>query len=147
MVTIAFGSKKMSAFPYSDKILHNENLSWSQAQAAYVSPPPALAFYYDWDRTLASMAQRDIEAYDIWSVADSDWMMPKALTLTAEESRERASIMSDVQTLAKEYTAQFISGVRDIDAEWESYVSTIKGMGIDRAIEITQAAYDRYLAR
>lgn len=132
---------------YSDKILHNENLSWSQAQAAYVSPPPALAFYYDWDRTLASMAQKDIDAYDIWSVADSDWMMPRALTLTAEESRERASIMSDVQTLAKEYTAQFISGVRDIDAEWESYVSTLKGMGIDRAIEITQAAYDRYLAR
>ena len=83
------------------------------------------------------MAQRDIEAYDIWSVADSDWMMPKALTLTAEESRERASIMSDVQTLAKEYTAQFISGLRDIAAEWESYLSTIKAMGIDTAIEIT----------
>ena len=44
-------------------------------------------------------------------------------------------------------TAQFISGAMDIDSNWDNYISTLQSMGIDRCIEITQAAYERYLAR
>jgi hypothetical protein len=40
-----------------------------------------------------------------------------------------------------------ITGTIDIESNWDTYISTIQGMGIDRATEITQAAYDRYLNR
>ena len=44
-------------------------------------------------------------------------------------------------------TAQFISGALDIDSNWDSYIAEMEKMGIERAIEITQGAYERYLAR
>lgn len=132
---------------YSDRILNNPDMAWGQAQAAYVCPPSSIATYYDWTRALGGFSEKDKTSYDIWAIADDDWMMPAALSLTASEASEQSSIIADVETFAKEYTAQFISGVRDIDAEWDSYISTMKGMGVERAIEIEQGAYDRYLQR
>lgn len=38
---------------------------------------------------------------------------------------------------------RFITGELDIDSEWESHVETVKNMGLDRMLEIDQAAYDR----
>ena len=49
--------------------------------------------------------------------------------------------------MVKEYTAKFISGALDIEAEWDNYIGLLETAGIQRAIEITQAAYDRYQAR
>ena len=40
-----------------------------------------------------------------------------------------------------------ITGVLDVETNWDSYISTIQSMGIEDAIAITQAAYDRYLQR
>ena len=42
-----------------------------------------------------------------------------------------------------EYEYVFVNGELDIDSEWESHVETVKNMGLDRMLEIDQAAYDR----
>ena len=47
----------------------------------------------------------------------------------------------------KENTAKFISGALDIEENWDAYIAELETSGIERAIEITQAAYDRYMAR
>ena len=40
-----------------------------------------------------------------------------------------------------------ITGVKDINTEWDSYVATIESMNIDRAVQIKQDALDRFNAR
>ena len=40
---------------------------------------------------------------------------------------------------------QFIYGQEDL-AEWDSFVETVRSMGVDTAIEAKQAAYDDYMA-
>jgi len=40
-----------------------------------------------------------------------------------------------------------ITGEMSVENDWDTFVATIKGMNIDRAVEIQQASYDRYLAR
>ena len=40
----------------------------------------------------------------------------------------------------------FITGKTSFD-KWDEYVSQMKTLGIDRAIEINQKAYDRYQSR
>ena len=84
---------------------------------------------------------------DIWGSDDQDWVMPNDLSLTADEAVERSSIMTDIDTFYREQTAQMITGVLDVETNWDSYKSTIESMGIERATEITQAAYDRYVQR
>ena len=131
---------------FTDKVLANVTYSFSQAQANFLMPPSSVACLYDWTRELAAVPEKDIESYDVWSSAGQDWTLP-TLSLTQEESVERAAIMTDIETYAKENSTQFITGVLDIETGWDEYVSTIQGMNLARAIEITQAAYDRYLER
>ena len=68
------------------------------------------------------------------------------LTFTTEESDEISLIMTDISTYVSENRINFIYGNRSLE-EFEAFRSAIKDMGIDRVLEIYQAAYDRYLAR
>lgn len=68
------------------------------------------------------------------------------LTFTTEESDEIVLIMTDITTYVSENRINFIYGNRSVE-EFEAFRSDIKKMGIDRVLEIYQAAYDRYLAR
>ena len=75
----------------------------------------------------------------------ADYCLPR-ITLTDVESTENANIMPDIVTFVTENTVKFITGVKPL-SEYDGFVSQIKNMNIQRAIEIQQAALDRYNAR
>lgn len=133
---------------FTDKILANEN-GWTMTQtvASYLCPSAGIANWSDWTRELAGVPEKDQACYDVWAEFSDDWRLPSSVTLTQDESTERAALYADISTIVKEQTAQFISGALDIEANWDSYISALEASGIERAIEITQAAYDRYTAR
>lgn len=133
---------------FTDKILNNEN-GWTMTQtvASYLCPSAGIANWSDWTRELAGVPEKDQACYDVWSEFSDDWRLPSSVTLTQEESTERAALYADISTIVKEQTAQFISGALDIESTWDAYISALEASGMERAIEITQAAYDRYLAR
>ena len=133
---------------FTDKILANEN-GWTMTQtvASYLCPSAGIANWSDWTRELAGVPEKDQACYDVWSEFSDDWRLPSSVTLTQEESTERAALYADISTIVKEQTAQFISGALDIEENWDAYIASLESSGIERAIEITQAAYDRYLAR
>ncbi len=80
-----------------------------------------------------------------WSNAKNEIRIPP-VTLTADEDREFASVMNDVNTYVNEMMVKFIMGAEPIDS-FDKYVNTIKGFGIDEAIAIQQAALERYNKR
>ena len=74
--------------------------------------------------------------------------MPGFVTLTPDETSEYSVIYNDVSSYMNECTLKFITGVMDVNgADWDTYVDTIKGMGIDTCVQIQQAALDRYNER
>lgn len=131
---------------FTDKILNNPDYSFAQAISNFTLPNGILGCDYDWTRELSAVPEKDVASFDVWGSAGQDYTLP-TLSLTKDESVERAGLVTDIQTYAKEKTTQMITGVLDIESEWDTYMSDIASMGIDRAIEITQAAYDRYLQR
>lgn len=66
---------------------------------------------------------------------------------TNEESEEMSTLKTDIQSYMKTMKAQFITGELDIDANWDAYLAELDKMGLDRLLEIEQAALDRYLAK
>ena len=68
------------------------------------------------------------------------------LSYTAEEASERATLKTDLENYLKQAKAQFMTGEIDVEEGWDSFVNTVNGMGLERLIEIEQAAYDRYMA-
>ncbi|WP_309123193.1 extracellular solute-binding protein [Paenibacillus sp.] len=129
---------------YSDHIMKNpEGLNVSQAmsmhfRAAYNGP-----FVQD-KRYIEQYMERDSqkEAIQIWSEPENKIQMPK-VTMTADENKRFASIMTDLNTYSDEMVTKFIMGVEPLD-RFDQYAETLKGMGIQEAIDIQQAALDRF---
>ncbi len=79
--------------------------------------------------------------------SDSTNLVYMYYSLNEEEGLELAEIFGDINTYVAENWALSITDP-DMAANWmEVQAVTIQGMGIDRAIEICQGAWDRYLAR
>ncbi len=68
------------------------------------------------------------------------------VALTSEESAEAAKISSDVNNIVAEYAGGIVVGTMPIDAVAEMQ-QKLKDAGIERYVEMYQAAYDRYLQR
>lgn len=84
--------------------------------------------------------------YEIWPDTDARKHLLPPITPNSEESKEFATIMNQVETYRDEMTIKYIMGQESLDSFGE-YVETIKKLGIDRAIEIQNAALQRYNER
>lgn len=89
-----------------------------------------------------------METWDNWSnKTTQEGCLPNVITPTVDESRELSGIMTTVDTYTDEMTLKFITGEMSIDDNWDSYVKQVNSLKVDRAAEINQGAYDRFLAR
>ena len=84
-----------------------------------------------------------VECINLWDTQDSSWLVPDNISPTADESTELASIMTDINTYRDEMTLKFIMGQENL-ANFDKFVDTIKGMNIDKAIELKTASIQRY---
>lgn len=69
------------------------------------------------------------------------------LNLKEDEQKEYNKIMSNITTYVTETSMQWIMGAADVDSGFNTFVDNLKNMGIEKAISIQQAAYDRYNAQ
>lgn len=133
---------------YTDLILNNpDGLSIGQSMVCYirgnyngpfVQDLRYLTQYYTMDGQKKSNAT--------WTVDTADKYTLPPITPTPEESEEFAAIMNEISTYRDEMTIKFILGTADL-SEFDDYVATLNQMGLERAIEIENAALERYNAR
>ena len=64
------------------------------------------------------------------------------LYMSQEDSSEMSLLKTNVMDVQKEYMVQFITGAKDIDAEWDGYISALNNVGLERYLELLQKAYD-----
>ncbi len=128
---------------YDFRYSNPEGVSSSAFFAKYAFKDPPRTFpEFQWDIFLPLQD----ESMKAWGSTPYDWNMPANITLTADEGNTFATITADITTYVDECNVKFITGSMSLD-EFDSFVETIKGMGIDEAIAIQQAALDRYNAR
>lgn len=65
------------------------------------------------------------------------------LKVTDSESTDVSTIAVEVEKMIEENSVAFMTGAKDIDAEWDSYVSAVQSAGLDTLLEVYQTAYDR----
>lgn len=103
---------------------------------------PHLATWEGWSAVLWDCT---VEVTD----ANADYVRPQAPNLTGsfEEETELANIMGDIKNYTDTTLAQFITGDKDIETEWDAYIADLEKMGIERASEIQAVKFQRWLAR
>lgn len=83
----------------------------------------------------------------VWgSNKDGAYVIPDAVELTAEEGDEFNTYFSDISTLCRQYTVQFITGDADL-SEVDSFQEQLVSMGVGECCAIYQDALERYNQR
>lgn len=90
--------------------------------------------------------QASYDAVDKWSDSDMLKYLVPPITFTSQESSEYAKLFSDYDTYVRENVVKFIIGKQPISA-FDDFVNGMKKLGLDRIIQLQQAAVDRYNSR
>lgn len=69
------------------------------------------------------------------------------LTLNEEENNVYSDYWTDINKYISEETAKFITGQRDIAAEWDQFVADLYALGLEDVLGAYQSAYDRHMAK
>lgn len=135
---------------YTPEILDsqkNGGLSVGQAMSKYLcacyNGPFVQDIRYN-EQYMQSPEQK--RALNLWSDTDMLKYALPFLSMTEDENKKYNKIMQDVENYEMEMLHKFISGKADLSGI-DEYYSTMKSLGIDEAISIKQAAYDRYLKK
>lgn len=135
-----------TAAKYSDTIMNADNIAVEMAHygranmsGAFVQDPAYILGYYATEQQKAAVS--------MWASNDVTGTILPPITMTPEESDEYKSLNSQVSTAADEFRDKVLTGAIDINEGWDAYIEQIKGMGVERMVELQQAALDRYNAR
>ncbi len=81
--------------------------------------------------------------YKIWSKYPAVAYIPDRITQTTAEESELAGLFTDIETYVQECNVKFLLGQMSLN-DYDSFRQTLRDMGIERCIELKQAALDRY---
>ena len=132
-----------------DQVKQNDK-GWSEEQSisrwmlGSINYPNARDYRFYEQMNLNEQYKKDIQTN--WNLAKEDITLPP-IVMTTEESATYSGIMADVKTFMETSYMEFIIGDKSLDTDWDAYVATIQGMGLDEALACKQAAYERYQTR
>lgn len=134
--------------PYlTEVVTNNPDMSYTIALNVYTCDRQTqIPFVVDQTKAYREYTDRQKQAVEAWNENnDGLYNMPRnGMNMTDEENEETTNLMSDIETYYEENVTKFVTGDRPL-SEFDDFVSQMKVLGIDRIVEITQAAYDRYL--
>lgn len=84
-----------------------------------------------WDAT-----EKNYEPYSV------DVCVP-TLLMNKDEAQEVADVKSAIKSFVEEQNAKFVLGTRDIDTDWESYLSELEKLGLSGYLKNLQTIYER----
>jgi putative aldouronate transport system substrate-binding protein len=91
-----------------------------------------------------------VEANDTWFYPNEDvtayYTIPPGVSYTSEESARRADLQTALGTYVDEMKMKFLTGQEPLSG-FDAFVNQLNRLGLPELIQITQAAYDRYLER
>lgn len=82
-------------------------------------------------------------ADNMQSELDASTPIVNGLVFNEEETEIVIEYRSTINTYVSQSFAEFVTGVRDIDAEWDSYVAEFEKMGLEPYMEAVNSCYAR----
>ena len=122
----------------------------SQDDYRFKGAPAGFPSYIPADLYATLKPAPDVARKISYMEATSDYLTKESIPLvlfTDEESKELATMQTSIQDYVLQKQAAWITGQADIDAEWDSYLSQLQAMGVDRYVQIYQDATNRYYGK
>lgn len=130
----------------TDLIKNNpDKLSYVEALSLYAHSVNTGPYVQSKDLFDQVTSKSENHNYDQWKTDNLKHVLPP-VTISAEESGEFSRIITDVNTLVDELTIKIILGTEPLES-YTKLTERLKELNIDRAVEIQQAAYERFQKR
>lgn len=131
---------------YTDLVLNNpDGLSPKQAIGSFTISqgvmPSVLCFNQTSQLDDAAVLEAKTDYIIPFLEESNKYVIPGTISFSAEDDNERRAVMADVETYVDEMVMKFITG-REPLSNWDTYVSKVKDMGIDKVIDIYQKTID-----
>ncbi|RCW47477.1 extracellular solute-binding protein [Paenibacillus prosopidis] len=85
-----------------------------------------------------------VETLRKYAGKEPDEVYPDYIFMDTTASEEAARLMAPIDEYIRTNLVQFITGVKDTDADWDDYVDGLKQLKLDRYMEIHQNAYNAF---
>jgi len=133
---------------FTDLILNNpDGLTVGLARNKYTLDLLQGIWNWEWEKQQYVLPEQQNSTWGLWSsTATAENVIPELITMTAEENSIYTSVMSQVEPYAQEMILKFIMGIEPIE-KFDEFVNQCKAMGIEKAEQAKQAAYERFKNR
>jgi|GEM_PF-6686797 len=84
---------------------------------------------------------------ETWAKTDITYAPEPFIAFNEEEQNINSQYSTDLATIKDAWRDKFITGEKDIEADWDEYIEELKKYHVEDLIRINQAATDRYLAK
>ena len=108
--------------------------------APYIGDVPFVQMNADGSPHLkGSRVVKNLYPYRVENVTRTGW-----LKLTEDEYDTYLDVWNDINTYLTQMHSAFVTGEKDIDAEWDNFQKELMDMGLQDVIDVYQAALDRF---
>jgi putative aldouronate transport system substrate-binding protein len=127
----------------------SQNRCWANGEGPYVwSAGMRLGLLSDPTKSLYDPDMVDPLLYDVSKnlmepYAAKDWKIVPPIKYTSDESTQLSTLTVDLKKYISENYAAFVSGQKSLDTDWDSYVSGLKSIGLDKYLQIVNTGYAR----
>lgn len=103
-------------------------------------------YYGSINTNLDTYTDTQIEALQYINSGSTDdaYVYPDGASMTADETEEYTALIADLSTYMAEHVLKFVTGEEDM-AEYPAFIEALDDMGMQRAIDLKQGAYDRFV--
>ena len=124
----------------------SEGLTLSVNRALYCLAECDNIYYGSINTNLETYTAAQVEALEFINSGNTDdaYVYPDGASMTTEENETYTSLIADLSTYMAEHVLKFVVGDEDM-SEYQAFVDTLFDMGMQDAIDLKQAAYDRYM--
>ncbi len=124
-----------------------QNIHWSQDGPSVRTEKYRLSQVVPNPDDITAGANLEVVLYNLtrdryFPYAPAEPMNLPKMYFTEEQANEIATILPQLETYVDETFAQAVTGQIDIEAEWESYLANLEGIGLSRFVEIHQEVLD-----
>lgn len=131
---------------FTDFMQNNPDMDYTTARGVYTCGTLQVKYDNDMEQQQYNLPQ-NLQIWEAWATKnDNKQQIPSVVTMTVDESKEFTDIKTKMDNYADEMVYKFIFGEESLD-KFDEFVNQLNALGAERAIEIKQAAYDRYLSR
>ena len=127
------------------------HFDWADPQYTPTFEPP---FYLDMDTFIGWAQDQDMtkpEGYerfltvatDVYAQFTPKETVPRSFWMDEDVADIYAQYRTEFKSYIDQNVSAFITGQKNIDTEWDAYIRTLNGMGLDAYLAIVQKAYDQ----